>query len=637
MKTVENNGFVYEFGNFVLDPNERTLFADGQPVQMPAKEFETLLLLVENNGKALSKDQMMDTLWEGSFVEESNLPKQISRLRKLFNTNGEVIIETLPKHGYRFSADLRRVSPALNDSDVIERTIRNKVTVKLTDDGTARGLPEPTRRVFTRNRVIAVVLIAAVGIGAFWFWRQRAAPPQDITTIAVLPFKMLDPREEDDYLGLGMTDALITKLSNVHQLAVRPTSSVRKYLGGEQNISEAGRELEVGAVLQGSIQRADDKIRITVQLVRVADGASLWADSFDNRFTDILSVQDSISTEVAKALQLKLTTEEQKGLVSRYTNNPEAYQAYLMGRYFWNKRTTDGFKKAISNFEQAIERDNNYALAYVGMADSYILIGYFGGLPMTDAMPKAKQAATKALSLDESIAEAHASLGNINAWYEWDRAAAENEFRRAIELNPNYPTAHHWYGLFLAATRRFDEAIEEMKVAQSLDPTSLIINSDLGYAYYLARRYDQAIEQCKKTLEMDPGFEIAHYEAGLAYVEKGEYDKALSEFQIAASLDDKPQTMAMIGYTHAKAGNRKAAEKTLQEIKNLAKLRFIAPSEMVNIHTALGDADQAIQSLEKDYELRSSNIFEIGVDPRLDALRSDVRFQNLLSRVGVEQ
>jgi len=236
MKTIENNGFVYEFGNFVLDPNERTLFADGQPVQMPAKEFETLLLLVENNGKALSKDQMMDTLWEGSFVEESNLPKQISRLRKLFNTNGEVIIETLPKHGYRFSADLRRVSPALNDSDVIERTIRNKVTVKLTDDGTARGLPEPTRRVFTRNRVIAVVLIAAVGIGAFWFWRQRAAPPQDITTIAVLPFKMLDPREEDDYLGLGMTDALITKLSNVHQLAVRPTSSVRKYLGGEQNI-----------------------------------------------------------------------------------------------------------------------------------------------------------------------------------------------------------------------------------------------------------------------------------------------------------------------------------------------------------------------------------------------------------------
>lgn len=637
METPENKKFVYEFGKFVLDPQEKTLFVEGKPVHLPAKEFETLVLLVENNGKALSKEEMMTAVWQDAFVEEGNLAKQISRLRKIFNTGDEKLIETLPKHGYRFSANVSRAFTPLDEEMCLERRTVKKLTVKVEKD----FLDAPQALLPSFNKISTRTLFAALGLAIFavalvgWYW-NKSNNPTKIKTVAVLPFKMLDS-DAEKYWELGMADALIMKLGNARQIVVRPTSAVRKYAGEVQDSAAAGRELKADAVLEGSIQRSGDKIRISVQLVKVSDGTTFWTETFDEKVTDVFVVQDSISSQVARALELKLTGEEQKRLTKRQTESPEAYQAYLIGRYYWNKRTMEGFEKAIANFNQAIEKDKNFAHAYVGLADSYILIGYFGGLPMTEAMPKAKQAAMEALNIDDSIAEAHASLANIRAWYEWDAEGAEIEFKKAIELNSNYPTAHHWYGLYLAAVKRFDEAVREMKTAQELDPTSLIIHADLGYVYYFARQYDQAIEQCQKTLEMDPNFEIAHYEMGLALAGKGNYDEAVASFEKAARLDGKAQALAMIGYAYAKAGKRGEAEKILRKMEDLAKRRFIDANKMVVIYTALGDKDRAFEWLEKDFEARSSSVFEIGVDPRIDDLRSDIRFKNLLQRIGLPQ
>jgi serine/threonine-protein kinase len=484
------------------------------------------------------------------------------------------------------------------------------------------------------KRGAALVLAAlAVAVAAATYFYSLRGGGATINSMAVLPFVNAGADPDTEYLSDGITESLINSLSQLPNLRMIARTSAQRYKGRETDPQTVARELGVEAVLTGRVVRRGDSLSISAELVDARDNSHIWGEQYNRRISDVLVVQQEILREIAEKLRGPLTGEERRRVTRNYTENVEAYRLYSLGRYYWNKRTSDGFKKAIQNFEQAIAIDPDYALAYAGLGDSYILMGYFGALPMKEAMPKAKQAATRALEIDASIADAHASLANIAAWYEWDTAASEREFRKAIEINPNYPTAHHWYGLFLAATRRFDEAVQELKTAQSLDPTSLIINSDLGYTYYLARRYDDAIEQCSRTLEMDGNFELAHYEAGLAYVEKGNYDQALAEFGNATSLDNKPQALAMIGYTYARAGKRREAERTLAELETLARQRFIPPNEMAIINAALGDNDKALSFLEKDYELRSSNVFEIGVDPRMDSLRSDPRFRALLLRI----
>lgn len=484
------------------------------------------------------------------------------------------------------------------------------------------------------KRSAALVLAAlAVAVAAATYFYSLRGGGATINSMAVLPFVNAGADPDTEYLSDGITESLINSLSQLPNLRMIARTSAQRYKGRETDPQTVARELGVEAVLTGRVVRHGDSLSISAELVDARDNRHIWGEQYNRRISDVLVVQQEIVREIAEKLRGPLTGEERRRVTRNYTENVEAYRLYSLGRYYWNKRTSDGFKKAIQNFEQAIAIDPEYALAYAGLGDSYILMGYFGALPMKEAMPKAKQAATRALEIDASIADAHASLANIAAWYEWDTAASEREFRKAIEINPNYPTGHHWYGLFLAATRRFDEAVQELKTAQSLDPTSLIINSDLGYTYYLARRYDDAIEQCSRTLEMDGNFELAHYEAGLAYVEKGNYDQALAEFGNATSLDNKPQALAMIGYTYARAGKRHEAERTLAELETLARQRFIPPYEMAIINAALGDNDKALSFLEKDYELRSSNVFEIGVDPRMDSLRSDPRFRALLLRI----
>src|SRR2546425_496917 len=467
---------LYEFGPFLLDVTEQLLLRDGRPIPLKPKLFDLLLLLVENSGHVLDKNRLMSTLWPDTFVEESNLTVNIFALRKALGNrrNKHSYIETVPRRGYRFVANVTEAPNGGVDSVAAERA-------RLSSNADERF---------------------EAGAG--------------VKSLAVLPFKSIGAEAGHEYLGLGLADALITKLTNLRQIKVRPTSAVREYTRA-RDITVAGRKLKVDALLDGSIQRARQRIRVTAQLVDARDGATLWAENFDAKLVDIFSLEDSLSDQVVRALSLKLTGEERKHLVKHHTENTEAYQAYLKGRYFWNKRTSDGFKKGVEYFEHAIALDPNYARAYAGLADCYqLLSGYMSG-PSREAIPKATIALLKALQIDDTLAEAHTSLGHLRT-REWDWSDAEKEFKRAFELNPNYVTAHHWYSTYLRLMGRFDEAWTEIKIAEELDPVSLSINTSVGTLQYLVRKYDQALEKLWATIELDPNYPYAHFNLGMVYM-----------------------------------------------------------------------------------------------------------------------
>ncbi len=457
-------------------------------------------------------------------------------------------------------------------------------------------------------------------------------------SVAVLPFNPISREGRDEYLEIGIADALITRLSNLSRLAVRSISSVRKYAEFEQDAVAAGRELQVEAVLEGSIQKLGERLRVTARLVAVADGRSLWADKFDEKFTDIFSVEDSISEKVAAALALKLSGNEKQRLTKRYTENIEAYRAYLRGRYYWNKRTHKDVKQGLEYFKKAIDLDPCYALAYTGLADSYLILGAFGisALSPKEAFPRAREAAIKALEVDDALAEAHASLALSLAYYYWDWPAAEREFKRALELKPGYATARHWYAfIYLTATGQLDEAIKEEQRSQALEPLSLIISTNVGTLLYLARRYDEAIEQYHKTLDMDANFIIAHWMLGLAYEQKAMLEEAITEFHLAIELSDRSAlALALAGHAYAISGKRDAARAVLDELNELAKQGYVPPYRIAAIYAGLNDNEQAFAWLERAFAERDAWMIWLKVDPVLDDLRADRRFEDLLRRVG---
>ncbi|HEY0406131.1 MAG TPA: winged helix-turn-helix domain-containing protein [Pyrinomonadaceae bacterium] len=485
-----------------------------------------------------------------------------------------------------------------------------------------------TRRRLPASLFIILPLAALLAALAYLWLANRARPsaqtPAPPGSIAVLPFRPLGMAASDDYLGLGMADALITKLSNIRQISVRPTSAVIKFAGnGQTDPIAAGRELNVDSVLEGSIQRAGDRMRVTVQLISVRESRPLWAHTFDERLTDIFSVQDSISAQVAQALTLKLTGEEQRLLAKRYTENVEAYQSYLRGRYFWNKRNEEALARSIAYFNEAIAGDPGYALAYAGLADAHSVIGFyqFGKLPPEQSFQKAKAAALKALELDDTLAEAHASLalsvGDVDA----DDAAAEREFKRAIELNPNYATAHHWYSDFLASAGRPTEAMIEIRRALELDPLSLVINATLGERLYHERKHDEAIAQLRKTLEMDAGFGPAHYLLGLALEQKGLYEEAITELNKALAVSgNNPWMVSALGHTLALSGKRNEAQRVLEELRQLSKSRYVTPYDYAIVYLGLGQTAQVSEWLGKIHKDREKLIRAIKDDPRMDSM-----------------
>jgi TolB-like protein/DNA-binding winged helix-turn-helix (wHTH) protein len=616
-------------------------------VVLRPKEFAVLIALVENHGHILTKDELLKRVWPDQFIEEGNLNRQISTLRKVLGeTSDEALyIETVPRIGYRFVAPVKEIGNQSGEMVVERHTIARIVTEEEDEpDSTfdSKALLT-TGKNQHRQRRLALWGVAVLLVGSTLVLTQpwRSKKPEvtnngvTVRSLAVLPFTPIGANEEDQYLGLGMADALITKLSNIKGINVRPTSAVRKYSAQNQDAVAAARELGVEVVVQGTVNRDGEHVRVTVQLVSVRDGSPLWGQTFDEQFTNIFAVQDQISEQVARALTSSLSSEQKLLLTKRHTENSEAYQLYLKGRYFWNKRTVEGLKKGIRYFNEAVEKDPSYSLAYAGLADSYSLLGDYEGLPPQQVYPQAKQAAMQALELDEQLAEAHAALAFISAAYDWDWAGAEREYRRAIELNPNYETAHQWYAEYLSAMGRHREAIAEIRRAREANPVSLIVNAVEAWVLYFAREYDQAIAEGQKVVEMDPQFAEVYEYLKRCYDQKGMYREAIAARQTRRKLlgYDVKESAALreaSATTSARVYWQKRLDQEVEESKREPSTAF----DMAEIFAQLGQKDQAFSWLERAYEERSFFMMYLKVAPNLDPLRSDPRFADLLRRVG---
>lgn len=651
----------YEFGPFCVDALKRRLLRDGKIVPLTPKAFDTLLVLIENSGQVVEKDDLMEKVWPGIAVEENNLTQNVSALRKALGERRDEpqYILTVSGLGYRFIASVNETWPDEVKSG-LSAAVKSEPVIKEEhqaehQNGFAHTSTEPTtpsatalepvatsggqrRKVLIASALIIVIVLA--GVSYLFIRRARqtaAAANSQIKSIAILPFKSLGSQATDEYIGLGMADALITKLSSIRQINVRPTSSILKYRT-EEDPSAAGRELEVDSVLDGRVQKDGDHIRVTVQLVRVSNGSPLWGKTFDEKYTNIFAVEDRISEEVVQSLLPTITDVQKQQLTRHYTEDTEAYQSYIKGRYYWNKRTTEDVRKAISYYEDAILQDPNYALAYAGLADSYATLGILDNLPSQETMPKARSAAMRALELDDGLSEAHASLAYVKHRYEWDFAGAEREFKRAIELNPKYPTAHQWYGWYLVSLGRFDEAQAEFARAQQLDPLSLYTNLTLGAPYFHARQYDKAAEQYKRVADMNPDFWLAHWWLAQTYTQQQRYDEAMAEIQKVAKLrGENLSEFPIAGYLYAVSGKQAEARRILEELQRKAKDHYISPYGMAIIYAGLGETDRAFEWLERDLRERDNSMVFINVDHRLDNIRSDPRFAGLVREVGLPQ
>ena len=476
----------------------------------------------------------------------------------------------------------------------------------------------------------AIVLIILLAVAYFL---NRSQP---IDSIAVLPFINSNNDPDIEYLSDGITETLITKLSQLPELRVMARNTVFRFKGKDMTAQQVGEELNVRAVLTGAIVQRGNALRLNAELVDVSDGAQIWGEQYNRTLDDIFTVQDAISEQISTSLRLKLSSADKSRLVKRHTENLEAYQLYLKGRFYWNQRTGEALKTALGYFQQAIDRDPTYAAAYAGLADCYGIFPYYAVLPAIEAIPKAKSAALKALQIDEQLAEAHTSLA-LAYQGEWDWEPSDKSFRRAIELNPNYATARHWYGQGLYLRGHFEEGFAEIKQALAVDPHSLIINADLGNGYIVARRYDLALQHLQKTLSMDQDFSKTHYIIGQAYVLKNQTAKGIEHLKEALRLSDSPKVLSMLGYAYGISGNIEEAEKTLVEIDKLSSKSFVSPYHVAMIYAGLGEKDKALELLTLCLEQRSVWLTEIKVDPFWDNLRSGPRFIELLKKVGLEK
>jgi serine/threonine protein kinase/tetratricopeptide (TPR) repeat protein len=540
--------------------------------------------------------------------------------------------ETVIESGVHSTSETGRKTSGSGSQSVGSRASREEVGIHTTSS--AEYIVEGIKHHKLAAIIFVAVAVAAIG-AAIYFTREDTA----ISSVAVLPLVNANADPNMEYLSDGITESLINSLSRIPDLKVMARSSVFRYKGKEVDPKAVGNELGVQAVLTGRlVERNDDTITISLELVNARDNSHIWGDQYNTKLSEIIAMQGEMAKDISKNLRLKLTGEEKRRLTQRYTDNIAAYQLYLKGRYAWNKRTEDELKRSAEHFQHAIDLDPSYALAYAGLADSYNMLADYSVLPPKEAFPRAEAAAAKALEMDDTLAEAHTSLAFVKMAYDGDWAGAEREYRRAIELNPNYATAHQWYASLLVMMRRFDESITEMKRAQALDPLSRIINANLGLHYYYARQYDQAIEQLRKTINLEPDFGLAYFYLGRALAQKGMYKEAIAELQKARDLSgEDPETIAELGYAYGLAGRRAEAQKVLDELNELSKRRYVLPYFIATVHTGLGDKDQAFEWLEKAYAASHPGLALVNVDPKFDTLRSDPRFADLVRRIGLTQ
>ena len=641
---------VYDFGPFRMDPTERVLLRDGRPLAVTSRAFDTLLVLVQNAGRLVDKTELMRAVWPDSFVEEGNLAVAVSTLRKALRDNGTKhrYIQTVSKQGYRFVHDVQEVvepeSTATPNSDALSPSLKPGLpAVKALTEAESVSVsivPVPSGAIPSRKALSTVLkaglpLLLGVGIiaGIVHLRGSRSAESR-VHSLAVLPFQTLSSDAAGNYLGLGLADAVITKLGSTGEIVVRPTSAVMKYAGSATDPLAAGREQGVDAVLLGHVEAEGSQVRVTAQLVRVKDGNLLWADSFEDDRQQMFALQARVAERVARSMAMGLSPGARIRLVQQDTRNSKAYELYLEGRYFWNRRTPEGLLRSIDYLKQATTEDPNYALAYSGLADAYVLLDLFGVEPWRQAYPNAKAAALNALRLDDSLAEAHSSLGMLSLLYEWDWAKAEHEFQRAIDLNPNYAIAHDWYASDLLATGRCGEALEQARRAQGLDPLSFVINDKLGRVYYSCGQYQQAISTLQKVLNLDPNYARARARLGVAYLASESFPDALRELKAAQQLSASDSNIeAVLGYAEARSGDPEAARQILGQLVERSHREYVPAFSMAVICVGLGDTHGALDWLEKAYQDRATQMVYVKTDPLLEPLHSDSRFGALLRRM----
>ena len=605
----------YEFGRFRVNVAERVLLRDGEVVPLTPKVFDILLTLVENRGQVVSKEELMKRVWPDTYVEEGNLTQNISLLRKALGESpgGLQFIETVPRRGYRFVAPIseRETEPAAFAPVV------------------SAEIPAAAVTSTTNRRTPAVALAAAlviVGIISVMYFTSKAGGNTEvIQSIAVLPFVDETADPDAEYINDKIAESLINSLSKLPQLRVVPRSVVASYKGKAVDPRKIGEELNVRAVVTGRLRRHGDIISIQADLIDLQNVAQLWGQHYDHKVSDVLLVQDDISRDIFENLRLKLNVEEKKQL--------EAYGLYLKGRNAWNKRTGDALQEAIQFFNQAIEIDPNNSAAYAGLADCYNMLVVYGRLPPKEGFPKAKEAAAKALEIDENSAEAHSSMAFIKFRWDWNRAETERGFQTAIKLKPAYAPAHQWYSSYLVAVERFDEAIAEAKRTEELEPLSFVASSHLGWIYYLSGRNDEAIEQCRRILEYDPSSFPARRYLGLAYEAKGMHAEAIAEFQTGVKLSGSPLMLALLGHAYAVAGKKAEAQQVLNELQQLPEQRYVSPYTVAAIYAGLGDQEQTFKWLETAVETRDIWLMNLKVDPVFAKLRNERRFVDILARI----
>ena len=580
---------VYEFSGFRLEEAQQRLLFNGEPVALKPKILDLLRYLIHSRGQLIAKDDLMREIWPDAIVEENNITVSMSILRKTLGENRQKprFIQTVPRRGYRFVADV----------------------IELSTDPVASA---ETRQI----RVVS---------------ESEEAP---IDSLAVLPMDSPEKDPNVEYLSDGITESIIDLLSRIPNLRVLARSTVFRFKEQQINPQEVGRLLNVRAVMMIRVTRLGDKLIIRSELVKVADGSQLWGEQYHRSPSDILAIQEEIARAITESLKFQLTSSDNISLARHPTENIEAYNLYLRGRYFWNKYSKEWVLKAIEVFEEAIQIDSYYALAYCGLADAYFRLSNVH-FPPREVMPKAKEAALRAVEIDDSLAEAHSSLGLVKVYYDHDWIGAETEFRTALRLDPNLVSAHQRYGSYLTFMGRFEESIRHYETALELDPFSLQINMNLATTYYLRGEYERAINHLNKTSELEPNYMPTHFVLGSTYVQLGRLEEAIEEFQSIYKIDDEAYiALGFMGYAHALNGQRAEAETLLSILEDIAQRKYVSPYSLLLIHLAIGPLDRVFRLLEQLYEERNDWLVWLKVSPELKNVRNDPRFQDLLRRIG---
>lgn len=636
-------------GQFEIDLKDFELRKHGLRVKLSEQPFQILAILLEKPGTIVTRDELRERLWPvDTFVDfDHGLNNAVMRLREVLGDSSDHprFIETLPRRGYRFIAPVEQIPLAVADpvpgsGAAVPAGASASVPTFVTPPNSSASRPISVTGVASRwltlprvAGLLVAFLALAVASGVTVHYvrgmESGALNPAHNMSLIVLPLENLTGDKEQDYFADGMTDELTANLAKIHSLRVISRSTAMAYKGTHKPLSEIARELHVDAVVEGTVLRAGDHVRITAELVQVSTDHHLWADTYESQIGDVLSLQNRVSAAIVDQIRINLSPEDKERLAKKPSVSPEAYEDYLKGRYYWNKRSGQGFAKAIGYFEDATRKDPQYALAYAGLADCYGIIGatIYGTVPASEAAPKAKAAAIRALEIDPSLAEAETSLATAKFNYDWDWAGAAQGFTRSIQLDPKYATAYQRYSLYSIAMGRFDDSFEQIKKARDLDPLSISINSSFGWRLYLSRQYDRSIAQLRDTLEMDPSYEWAYLILGQAHEQKGEYGPALIELRKAVELSrDSPLMVSALAHAYAVSGNQTEAQKLLAQLISKSGQQYVSPYYIAIVYLGLGKNDLAMTWLEKAFADHSNGLVFLRVEPELDPLRSNTRF-----------